>query len=201
MALGDRSQASGSHDRSPAQDQSAAHLLDERSQARVLALQALCLFDALGDHFGGSALDTFLRDPVNYNDLGWAQRPRARTIVLARELADSAWRDRDRADGLLREHVPDWSIERMQPVDRNILRLGLFELLDHPHTPHQVVINEAIDLARHFGGNESAAFVNGVLDGVRKAVDAFAASPAAETETRRHGDAETNSDEAPAPDD
>ncbi len=63
-------------------------------------------------------------------------------------------------------------------------------LLDHPHTPHQVVINEAVDLARHFGGNESAAFVNGVLDGVRKAVDTLTASPATERETRRHADTE-----------
>ncbi len=147
--------------------------LDDRSQARMLALQALCLFDSLGDTFTAQ-LDTFLADPVNYHDLGWPRRPRAKSIAMARELATGAWRERERADQLLREHVPDWSINRMQPVDRNILRLGLYELLQHPDRPHQIVINEAIELARHFGGNESAAFVNGVLDGVRKAVNAWA---------------------------
>ncbi len=147
--------------------------LDERSQARALALQALCLFDSLGERFG-SELDSFLRDPVNYHDLGWSQRPRAKTVTMARELADGAWRERERADKLLGEHVPEWSVGRMQPVDRNILRLGLYELLEHPERPHAVVINEAVELARHFGGNESAAFVNGVLDGVRKGLEAWA---------------------------
>ena len=153
--------------------------LDDRSQARVLALQAMCLFDSLGDRFGESELEAFLHDPVNYHDLGWDERPRQKALAKARELADGAWRERDRTDQLLREHVPDWSVERMQPVDRNILRLGLFELLEQRGAPYQVVINEAVELARHFGGQESAAFVNGVLDGVRKATDLWAAAPTA----------------------
>lgn len=145
--------------------------LDQRSQARVLALQALCLLDSLGEGFVGE-VEAFLRDPVNYHDLGWKLRPRAKSVGLARELADGAWRERPRIDQLLHQHVTGWTVERMQPVDRNILRLGLYELLERPDTPHQVVINEAVELARQFGGAESPAFVNGVLDGVRKAVGA-----------------------------
>ena len=143
--------------------------LKERSQARVLALQALCLFDALGEAFAGE-LDAFLRDTLNHADLGWRRRPRERTTAFARDLANGAWQHRARCDELLRRHVPDWSIERMQPVDRNILRLGLYELLECPDTPYQVVINEAVELARQFGGTESPGFVNGVLDGVRRAL-------------------------------
>jgi transcription antitermination protein NusB len=142
---------------------------DERSKARILALQALCLFDALGDRFS-SELDKFLGDPLTYTDLGWKRRPRPELISLARSLAAGAWRHRMRCDELLAENVLGWSVGRMQPVDRSILRLGLYELLEAPETPAAVVINEAIELARTFGGADSPAFVNGVLDGVRRRV-------------------------------
>ena len=68
---------------------------------------------------------------------------------------------------MLSRHVARWSLKRMQPVDRNLLRLGLFELLEQPDTPYRVVINEAVELAQQFGGTESPGFVNGVLDGLR----------------------------------
>lgn len=144
---------------------------DERSKARVLAVQALCLFDALGERFSDE-LDKFLGDPLSYADLGWKHRPRPKVISLARSLAAGAWEHRTRCDELLGQHVSGWSVGRMQPVDRSILRLGLYELLECPDTPAAVVINEAIELARSFGGADSPAFVNGVLDGVRRALDA-----------------------------
>lgn len=149
-------------------------VVDERSRARVLALQALCLFDAVGEQFR-SELDAFLNDRANYVDLGWHRRPRTKVLTLARRLAASAWEQHGRCDQLLNEQVADWTVDRMQPVDRNILRLGLYELLDCPATPHQVVINEAIELARFFGGAESPAFVNGVLDGIRRKLAALPA--------------------------
>ncbi len=89
-------------------------------------------------------------------------------VTFARQLARGAWEQRERADTLLRDTVPDWSVGRMQPVDRNILRIGLYELLECPETPFAVVINEAVELARQFGGADSPGFVNGVLDGLRK---------------------------------
>ncbi len=141
--------------------------LRKRSQSRVLALQALCVFDALGERFDGD-LDGFLRDGVNYTDLGWQDPPEPELLALAREMARGAWQLQARCDELLRQHVPGWSVQRMQPVDRNILRLGLYELLECPGTPPQVVISEAVELARRFGGTDSPAFVNGVLDGVRR---------------------------------
>ena len=138
-----------------------------------MALQALCLFDALGPSFD-EEVGAFLQDSVNYVDLGWHGRPRAKLVRLARGLVTGARANRERYDQLLRDAVPGWSLERMQPVDRNILRLGLYELLEVPDTPFQVVLNEAIELARLFGGTESSAFVNGVLDGVRRRLDGFA---------------------------
>lgn len=57
----------------------------------------------------------------------------------------------------------NWSLSRMAPTDRNVIRLGLFELL-HTETPHRVVIDEALELAKTYGGAQSSSFVNGVLD-------------------------------------
>ena len=71
-------------------------------------------------------------------------------------------------DTLLGAHAQNWRVERMAVIDRLILRLGAYELLAEPATPPRVVINEAIELARRFSGEESVGFVNGVLDAVRK---------------------------------
>jgi N utilization substance protein B len=143
--------------------------MDERSQARALALQALCIFDALGDDFR-LQLDGFLTDPTNHADLDWPDPPTPRVIGLARTLAAGAWEIRTRSDELLVAHAAGWPIDRMQPVDRSILRLGVFELLQRSEVPPAVAISEALVLAARFGGNESTAFVNGVLDAVRRAM-------------------------------
>jgi N utilization substance protein B len=153
----------------------------QRSHARVLALQALCLFDALGETFA-EQLERFLGDADNYTDLEWRRPPSPELISFARELALGAWQERAASDQLLAQHVAGWSVRRMQPVDRNILRLGLYELRQCPDRPHQVVINEAVELARRFGGAESPAFVNGVLDGLRREMAAHAAQTGSATE-------------------
>jgi N utilization substance protein B len=70
-------------------------------------------------------------------------------------------------DERLRKHSEHWRLERMSIVDRNILRLAAFEMMETP-TPPAVVIDEALELARRFSGEESVAFINGVLDAVRK---------------------------------
>jgi N utilization substance protein B len=160
----------------------------QRSHARVLALQALCLFDALGDAFADQ-LERFLVDADNYADLDWRRPPGPELIGFARTLALGAWQERAASDDLLARHVVGWSVQRMQPVDRNILRMGLYELRQCPDRPHQVVINEAIELARRFGGAESPAFVNGVLDGLRKELAAHAAEASSAVGEGRPGGA------------
>ena len=75
---------------------------------------------------------------------------------------------RDEIDGLLTTHAQNWRIERMNVIDRLVLRLAVFELLAESETPSKVIINEAIELARSFSGEEAVGFVNGVLDAVRK---------------------------------
>ena len=73
-------------------------------------------------------------------------------------------------DQLLGAHAHNWRLERMAVIDRLVLRLAVCELLTQPETPPKVVINEALELARTFSGDEAVAFVNGVLDAVRKAL-------------------------------
>ena len=66
-------------------------------------------------------------------------------------------------DGRIENAAEHWSVSRMAPTDRNVIRLGLYELL-HTDTPHRVVIDEALELAKTYGGAQSSSFVNGVLD-------------------------------------
>jgi len=70
-------------------------------------------------------------------------------------------------DELMTKHSQNWKVERMPAVDRNIIRLAIYEMLGGK-TPPPVVIDEALDLTRRFSGDESVSFVNGVLDAVRK---------------------------------
>jgi N utilization substance protein B len=78
----------------------------------------------------------------------------------------------DAIDQLLVAHAHNWRLERMAVIDRLVLRLAVCELLTHPETPPKVVLNEALELARTFSGDEAVGFVNGVLDAVRKALPA-----------------------------
>ena len=71
-------------------------------------------------------------------------------------------------DEMLRAHAQHWRVERMAVIDRLVLRLAVYELLADPEMPAKVVINEALELARTYSGDEAVAFVNGVLDAVRK---------------------------------
>jgi N utilization substance protein B len=73
-------------------------------------------------------------------------------------------------DALLSAHAVNWRIERMAVLDRLVLRLAIYELLAERQTPSKVVINEALELARAYSGEEAVGFVNGVLDAVRKAL-------------------------------
>jgi len=72
-------------------------------------------------------------------------------------------------DALISSHADNWNLKRMAVIDRNILRLGVYELLHAADVPPKVCINEAIELAKRFGDAESGKFVNGILDAIHKA--------------------------------
>ena len=89
---------------------------------------------------------------------------------FARDLFQNVVTNVDRLDQLVREHAENWRLERIAAVDRNILRVALCELLYHPETPPNAAINEALEIARRFSGENSVKFVNGVLDAIRKSL-------------------------------
>ena len=71
-------------------------------------------------------------------------------------------------DAILTAHAQNWRVERMAVIDRLVLRLAIYELLAEAATPARVIINEALELARTYSGDEAVGFVNGILDAVRK---------------------------------
>ncbi|MDT9024815.1 MULTISPECIES: transcription antitermination factor NusB [Rossellomorea] len=74
--------------------------------------------------------------------------------------------NQERIDGHIRENLEKWSFDRLAKVDRNILRLGVYELLFVEDVPNKVVINEAVEIAKIFGDDQSSKFINGVLSKV-----------------------------------
>jgi N utilization substance protein B len=95
--------------------------------------------------------------------------------AFAERLAGGAAGARHECDELLMGSLENWRLERLAIVDRNILRLAVYEFLHEPETPPIVVIDEAIELARRFGGDDSWQFTNGILDAVRKKLEAAGA--------------------------
>ncbi|MGO9274866.1 MAG: transcription antitermination factor NusB [Terriglobia bacterium] len=132
-----------------------------RRKSRELALQMLFQCE-LGKHTPEHVLATFLR----------AQKADPAVLSFARELFEGTLADIQSLDRLIGEQAANWRLERMAAVDRNLLRLALYELLHHPETPAAVVIDEALEIARRFSGDDSVEFVNGVLDGIRKSLGA-----------------------------
>jgi N utilization substance protein B len=87
----------------------------------------------------------------------------------AQELVCGTHAHRAEIDALIREQADNWRLERMPAVDRNILRLAIYEMLHEADVPKLVVVDEAIELAKKFGSEHSGRFVNGLLDGLLKA--------------------------------
>ena len=86
----------------------------------------------------------------------------------AKQLVSGTLDHREEIDDLIREQADNWRLERMPAVDRNILRLAIFEMLYEEDVPKLVVVDEAIELAKRFGSDQSGRFVNGLLDGLLK---------------------------------
>jgi len=110
--------------------------------------------------------------PDEITPLFWKLNPADEaTREFTESLFREALRDKENIDQLIRRHALHWRIDRMSAVDRNILRMAIAEFLFTP-TPHVVVIDEAIEIARKYSGDEATEFVNGVLDAVRVELEA-----------------------------
>ncbi|HZZ26540.1 MAG TPA: transcription antitermination factor NusB [Pirellulales bacterium] len=125
----------------------------KRSKAREVALQILYQDDL---NAGAKPTDRtdFLRSRLQEDE---------DLIAFAQSLIDGVRRNRPELDALLVKTAENWSLERMAATDRNVLRLGAYEIL-YAGTPGAVAINEALELAKRFGAAQSAQFVNGILD-------------------------------------
>jgi N utilization substance protein B len=132
-----------------------------RSRAREVVLQLLFQWDQNPTPVPRPAVEQFARDRL-LDD--------AELVAYCMTLYDGVVKHKDEIDPLLSATAEHWRLSRMMPVDRNVLRLGAYELLFDPNAqPREVVLNEAIELARRFGSEDSPRFVNGVLDRIGKA--------------------------------
>jgi N utilization substance protein B len=130
-------------------------MTDPRHQARELVLQALYEMDVAG-HDSKRTLDRLI-------DEEGLQESAAQ---FARRLLQGVLDHRARIDGIIAETAPLWPAEQLAPIDRNILRLAIREFLVDNLTPVRAAINEAVELAKAYGSDNSPKFVNGVLGSV-----------------------------------
>ncbi len=136
-----------------------------RHQARIAALQALYEIDCAG-HAPGPVLERGLAD---------GQLPKA-TKDFARRLVSGTLEHQDILDLFIHRHAPEWPLEQMAYIDRNILRMAIFEFAIDGQTPIKVAINEAVELAKAFGSDSAPRFVNGVLGTLVEHKEAIAQS-------------------------
>jgi N utilization substance protein B len=85
---------------------------------------------------------------------------------FAERIARGVWQNREEIDAIIVDTTRNWSLERIAPIDRNILRAAIYEVLYCEDIPAKVTLNEAIELGKKFGCDKSGAFINGVLDSV-----------------------------------
>jgi N utilization substance protein B len=126
-----------------------------RRRARVIALKALYEIDSAG-HKAEDAIACLLANA----------RLSEENSVFVHELVSGIIRNQQKIDQNIKKFATAWPIEQIPMIDRNILRLAIFELLIDNKVPVKVAINEAVELAKIFGGDNSARFVNGVLSSV-----------------------------------
>ncbi len=131
--------------------------MPDRHPSRILALQALCQLEVISKDFLPQ-LDAFLAD----------ESPPKNVQLYARGLVLDANAHKETIDDVLQKTADNWELKRMAPVDRNVLRVAVCELLFRPEVPAKVVLNEAIEIGKLFGTAESPGFINGVLDAIVK---------------------------------
>ncbi len=126
-----------------------------RRQARILTLQALFEVDSVA-HDAEETLDRLLAEASLLEE----------GVTFARELMSGVLTNRDKIDKMIQAHAPVWPVAQLVAIDRNILRLAIFEILLNNKVPVKVAINEAVELAKTFGSENSPKFINGVLGAV-----------------------------------
>jgi N utilization substance protein B len=135
-----------------------------RRRAREVALQALYELEMAAAPLE-AVLDERLREAEEDASLPAASR------AFAARLIRGAWERRAAADALIAEAAPQWRVDQLPMVEHSLLRLAIYELCFDNETPPRAAINEAVELAKVFGGEHSGRFVNGVLGAIASKVD------------------------------
>jgi len=134
--------------------------MGSRRKARECALQILFELE-----FSPDQLEEILKDY-------WAAQPvKAEVKEYATWMVEGLRQHRAEIDRTIEQASEHWRLDRMAMVDRNILRMAVFELLFEKTLPPPIIIDEAIEVARKFSGDEAAVFVNGILDGIYKSLE------------------------------
>ncbi len=123
-----------------------------RRQARVVALQTLFEVDSV-DH----PADVVMGQRLEEKPLP------AEAVAFTQQIVSGVLETLPQLDQMIAEMAPDWPLEQMAAIDRNILRIAIYEITIDSQTPIKVAINEAVELAKLFGGDSSRRFINGVL--------------------------------------
>jgi len=130
----------------------------KRRKAREVALQFLYQLDLNGD-----------ANPIPHDEEFWARHPvDDDTRIFGDGLVRGVKSNQEKIDHAISQFAEHWDLDRMAVVDRNILRLAVYELLWTAEVPPKVAINEAIEIAKKFGNQKSPQFINGILDGILK---------------------------------
>jgi len=126
--------------------------MKSRTKARSLALQALYEIDISGHAPNVVLQERFADSELEGNMLGFAKRLVNDIVPMREEL-----------DAFIAEHAPEWPIDQISIIDRNLVRIAMWEFAVSEETPIKVAINEAVELAKYFGSDSAPRFVNGVL--------------------------------------
>ena len=128
-----------------------------RRKGRTAALQALYESDC-AHHDAMACLNRIGEEDVLPEE----------ALLFARQLVEGVLASRERIDALIEAHAPNWPVSQLSAIDRNILRLAIFEISIDNKVPMKAAINEAVELAKTFGSESSSRFINGVLGSIAR---------------------------------
>jgi len=138
--------------------------MSNRHLSRTIAMQTLYQWD-----FNGKKQKD-LQELLHYNEAEFA--PGFDDKGFAEKLIAGVLKNQEEIDELIKKYATEWPLEQITTIDRNILRIGVYELKFDPEIPSKVAINEAIEVAKAYGGESSGKFVNGVLGAIYKEMEA-----------------------------
>lgn len=158
--------------------------MKNRRKSRVLALQLMYAWDMrngddiegvfspiISGFFAGDDEDVILGEGETAPPPRIPDQVDEEIVTYARHLVGAAVERCTELDAMIQQHAANWDIRRMAAVDRNILRIAIAELSISTDVPYKVVIDEAVEIAKEYGSDESGRFVNGVVDAVHKSMN------------------------------